>query len=74
MSPHLKMRAHFCRMLRKLMNRNILGEISCKSSNRQHNTKIDDQYSRCKLATFLDWKGLPNVHTLFCLYTQNKFY
>ena len=30
-------------------------------------TKIEDHYSRCKLATFLDWKGLPNVHILFCL-------
>ena len=37
-------------------------------------TKIEDHYSRCKLATFLDWKGLPNVHILFCLHKTFKFY
>ena len=30
-------------------------------------TNIEDHYSRCKLAIFLDWKRLPNVHILFCL-------
>ena len=34
--------------------------------------QIEDHYSRCKLATFLDWKGLPNVQILFCLHI--KFY
>ena len=36
-------------------------------------TKIEDQYSRCKLATFLDWKGLPNVNILFCLPKISSF-
>ena len=38
----------------------ILGEIICESPNRQHNTDC-----RCN---FLDWKGLPKVHILFCLH------
>ena len=36
-------------------------------------TNIEDHYSRCKLATFLDWKGLPNIHILFRLH-KTKFY
>ena len=32
-------------------------------------TKIEDHCSWCKLATFLDWKGTPNIH--ICLSTQN---
>ena len=37
-------------------------------------TKIEDHYSRCKLVQILDWKGLPNVHILFCLPPNIKFY
>ena len=44
----------------------ILGKIICKSSNWQH-------IERLKIAIlganwqFLDWKGWPNVHILFCV-------
>ena len=47
---------------------------SCRNYFRQNNlqilklatyTKIEDHYSRCKLAFSLDWKGLPNVHIWF---------
>ena len=37
-------------------------------------TKIEDHYFTCKLAIFLDWKGLPNDE-YFILSTQNiEFY
>ena len=35
--------------------------------------KIEDHYSGGKLANFLDRKGWPNVHILFCLH-KTKFY
>ena len=36
-------------------------------------TKIEDHYFRCKLANFLDWEGLPNVHILFNLLKTSNF-
>ena len=36
-------------------------------------TKIEDHYFRCKIGNFLDWKGLPNVHILFCLHKTSSF-
>ena len=59
-------------MLRWLIG-NILGDIICESSNWQHiYTKIEDHYFRCNLATFSDWKGLPNVSYFYFVYTKHQ--
>ena len=35
--------------------------------------KTEDHSSRLQIGNFLDWKGLPNVHTLFCLHKTSSF-
>ena len=53
----------------------ILGEIICESSNWQHIQRLKITILEVQICNFLDWKGLPNVNSLICLYTQNiKFY
>ena len=62
MSPHLS-QLNVAMAHRNYFRRNNLRILKLATY-----TKIEDHYSRCKLASFLDWKGLPNVHILFCLH------
>ena len=54
----------------------ILGELICESSIWQH---IYIYIQRLKITILgakwqlLDWKGLPNVHILFCLPKTSSF-
>ena len=52
----------------------ILGEIICESSNWQHTQrlKITILGANWQLLV-LEWKGLPNVHILFCLHKTSSF-
>ena len=66
MSPHLS-QLNVAMAHRNYFRRNNLRILKLATY-----TQIEDHYFRCKLAT-LDWKGLPNVHILFCLHKTSSF-
>ena len=49
----------------------ILGEIICEFSNWQHIYKDWRSLFWVQIGNFLDWKGWPNVHILFCLHKNH---
>ena len=51
----------------------ILGKNNLRILKLATYTEIKDHFSRCKLANFLFWKGLPNVHIVFCLHKTTGF-
>ena len=67
MSPHLS-QLNVAMAHRNYFRRNNLQILKLATY-----TKIENHYSMCKLATVLDWKGLPNVHILFCLPKTSSF-
>ena len=50
----------------------ILGKIISESSNWQHIQKLKITILGANWQ-LLDWKGLPNVHILFCLHKTSSF-
>ena len=68
-----KMSPHLSQLNVAMAHRNYFRRNNVRILKLATYTKIEDHYSRCKLATFLDWKGPPNVHVI--LSAQNiKFY
>ena len=67
MSPHLS-QLNFAMTHKNDFMRNNLQILKLATY-----TKIEDHYSRCNLATFLIWKGLPNIHILLCLHKTSSF-
>ena len=49
----------------------ILGKLISKSSNWQHIQRLKITILGA-IGNFLDWKGLPNVHILFCLHRASS--
>ena len=68
-----KMSPHLSQLNVAMAHRNYFRQNNLQILKVASYTKIKDHYSRCKLATFLDWKGLPNVHMLFCQHKISGF-
>ena len=69
LSPHLSCAVKCCDSSIWI----ILGKIICESSNWQHIYKDWRSLFWVQIGNFLDWKGLPNVHILFCLHKTSSF-
>ena len=68
-----KMSPHLSRLNGVMTHRNYFRINNLQILKLATYTKIGDHYSGCKLATFLDQKGWPNVHILFCLHKTSSF-
>ena len=68
MSPHLS-QLNVATAHRNYFRRNNLRILKLATYK-----QIEDHYFSVQIGNFLDWKGLPNVHILFCLHKNIKFH
>ena len=67
-----KMSPHLSQLNVAMAHRNYFRQIICESSNWQHIQRLKITILGA-IGNFLDWKGLPNVHILFCLHKTSSF-